>query len=211
MCPPALPLPGVYVNADVIQKSFDCTVLDAAITAERIRNRLLEAGADLSFEAVLSTDRNIELIRKAKANGYKVCVVFVVTKNSDINVARVRARVLAGGHDVPEDKIRSRYEKSLRNIAKAINGEVIAKVDSLQEEISDVKRDVSKMQEINDERNAKSARTRILRFGDEILLCGTEYDQFCREHPDFKNHMTERTMKLITKTYDKCLEENSFL
>jgi len=112
-----------------------------------------------------------------------------------------------------------------KQIGKAINGEVIAKVDSLQEEISDVKRDVSKMQEINDERNAKSARTRILRFGDEILhgvkhskdhfdeilLCGTEYDQFCREHPDFKNHMTERTMKLITKTYDKCLEENSFL
>lgn len=112
-----------------------------------------------------------------------------------------------------------------KQIGKAINGEVIAKVDSLQEEIISVKEDVTKMQELNDEREAKAARTRILRFGDEILhgvkhskdhfdeilLCGTEYDQFCREHPDFKNHMTERIMNLITKTYDKCIEENSFL
>lgn len=112
-----------------------------------------------------------------------------------------------------------------RKIGEAINKEVIAKVDNIQAELSDVKKEVSQMQADNEERDAKASRTRILRFCDEILhgvrhskdhfdeilLSGTEYDQYCKEHEEFKNHMTERAMGLITKTYDKCLEENTFL
>ena len=112
-----------------------------------------------------------------------------------------------------------------RQIGKAINGEVLTEVENIKKEVAGVKDDVAKMQAISDERNAKSARTRILRFGDEILhgvkhskdhfdeilsAC-TEYDEYCRNHQDFKNHMTERTESLITKTYDKCMEENDFL
>ena len=69
---------------------------------------------------MLSTDRNLELLRQAKELGYEIHAVFVLTNNPSINVKRVRARVEAGGHDVPEEKIISRYEKSLRNLSQLI-------------------------------------------------------------------------------------------
>lgn len=116
----SLPLTGVYVNADDIKKARGCSDLEAAQMADKIRNQLMESGKDFSFETVLSTDRNLDLLRRAKSKGYVICAVFVLTHDSDINVLRVKSRVCAGGHDVPEDKIRSRYNKSLANIAALV-------------------------------------------------------------------------------------------
>lgn len=117
---------------------------------------------------------------------------------------------------------RNQLKKFVLRVAKkrAINGEVLEKVNQLEA-------DVLKLRDEEDERNAKAARIRILHFGDEllhspdqrhskehfdeILQSITEYNQYCKDHPNFKNHMTEATTKHILKTYDKCLEENAFL
>lgn len=115
-----IPICGIYVNADEIKRISQCTDLEAAQEAEQIRQMLLIAHKDFTFETVLSTDRNLELLREAKEQGYEIHAVFVLTYDSSINVERVRSRVNAGGHDVPEDKIISRYKKSLRNLSKLI-------------------------------------------------------------------------------------------
>ena len=115
-----LPVIGLYVNADEIKKASKCSDLEAAQEAEMIRRALLEAGQDFTFETVLSTDRNLLLLEEAKKTGYQICAVYVLTKDSAINVRRVRNRVKMGGHDVPEDKIISRYEKSLQNLSKLV-------------------------------------------------------------------------------------------
>ena len=112
-----MPVVGLYVNADEIKRISGCSDLEAAREAEQVRELLLSQRRDFTFETVLSTDRNLDLIRRAKKAGYEICVVFVLTRDCEINVRRVRKRVLAGGHDVPEDKIRSRYAKSLRNLS----------------------------------------------------------------------------------------------
>jgi len=64
----------------------------------------------------LSTPRNIELLRRAKEQGYYVIGFFVLTRHPDINVRRVADRVAHGGHAVPEEKIRSRYARTLKNL-----------------------------------------------------------------------------------------------
>ena len=46
---------------------------------------------------------------------------FVCTNSPDINVLRVQQRTREGGHDVPEEKIRVRYERSLANLTQAIS------------------------------------------------------------------------------------------
>lgn len=56
------------------------------------------------------------ILKTAKKHGYWIEVVFVLTSDANINVSRVKSRVKKGGHDVPEDKIRSRYVKSLANL-----------------------------------------------------------------------------------------------
>lgn len=111
---------GEYINADDIKRATHCTDLEAAVTAERMRVNALEQKADFTFETVLSTDRNLILLQKAKEAGYFVRCVYVLTANAGINVARVLTREAAGGHGVPEDKIRSRYAKSLAMIPRLL-------------------------------------------------------------------------------------------
>ena len=112
-----IPICGIYVNADEIKRVSRCTDLEAAQEADEIRRMLLKSRKDFTFETVLSTDRSLDLLRQAKALGYEIQAVFVLTNDPGINVERVKSRVKAGGHDVPAEKIVSRYEKSLRNLS----------------------------------------------------------------------------------------------
>jgi predicted ABC-type ATPase len=111
---------GTYINADDLKKEYGLTDIEAARQAEALRNDLLDSGADFSFETVLSTERNLLLLEKAKVLGYEVQCVYVLTCDENINVARVRARRAAGGHDVPEDKIRTRYHRALALLPRLI-------------------------------------------------------------------------------------------
>ena len=104
-----------------------------------------------------------------------------------------------------------------RKVGRAINGELIEKVDKLEKTVEGIR-------SISDEREAKATRIRILRFGDEILhgvhhskehfdqilLDITEYQQYCREHPEFLNNMTELTSRHIMETYSACFYERKF-
>lgn len=105
-----------------------------------------------------------------------------------------------------------------RAIGRAINAEVIAKVEKLESDLQDLKGHTA-------EQTAKECRVRILRFGDEILhdvrhskehfdqilLDITDYEMYCKEHPEFKNNMTALTTSRIKSTYEQCLEDHSFL
>lgn len=115
-----IPLVGLYVNADDIKRSTNCSDIEAAQEADLIRNSLLAERLDFTFETVLSTDRNLKLLHRAKQAGYRIHAVFVLTIDPEINVQRVHSRVSSGGHDVPEEKIRSRYSRSLGNLSELV-------------------------------------------------------------------------------------------
>ena len=104
---------GEYINADDIKKTTLCSDLEAALKAEELREKMLMEKRDFTFETVLSTERNLILLRRAKENGYFVRGIYVLTTDAGVNVARVNAREALGGHGVPENKIRSRYSKAL--------------------------------------------------------------------------------------------------
>ena len=105
-----------------------------------------------------------------------------------------------------------------RAIGRAINGEVIQKVEKLN-------LDLLEMKAVEDERDAIYARTEILRFGDElyintrhtkerfnqILSDITKYEKYCSAHPDFQNDQAVMTITNIKETYQKCLEKHNFL
>ena len=105
-----------------------------------------------------------------------------------------------------------------REIGRAINGEVLEKVNKLA-------KDVQSLKEEDAEEWASLSRTHILRFGDEllhgvphskehfdqILLDISKYETYCEEHPTYKNNIANATIKQIKHTYQKCLDENHFL
>lgn len=103
-------------------------------------------------------------------------------------------------------------------IGRAINAEVIEKVDRLSA-------DVKANKDTDDQEWAELRRTHILRFGDEIrlgvlhseehfnqiLLDIHQYNKYCDEHKSYKNDKAIATIDLIKQAYSKCLSENRFL
>lgn len=92
----------------------------ASVLADFIRHQLLAAHVSFTFETVMSSADKVEFMRKARSAGFRVYLYFVATEDPEINIARVQHRVRMGGHPVPQDKIVSRYHRSLELLADAV-------------------------------------------------------------------------------------------
>jgi predicted ABC-type ATPase len=109
-------LPGsAFVNADEIAKQRwpedpAGHSYEAARVAAETRSRLIELGRSFIAETVFSHPSKLKLIDDAHAADYTV-VLHVLLIPVELAVPRVRYRVAAGGHHVPEDKIRQRYQR----------------------------------------------------------------------------------------------------
>ncbi len=111
---------GEYINADDIKRTTLCSDIEAAIRAEELRESMLKQRKDFTFETVLSTDRNLLLLKRAKENGYFVRCIYVLTSDPIINISRVNVREALGGHGVPKEKIVSRYYKAIKLIPELV-------------------------------------------------------------------------------------------
>ena len=112
--------PGVYINADMIGSNLGCSPRDAARIAEETREYYLARNEDFTFETVLSTNRNLDLMRRAKKQGYEITCFYILTNNPEINIARVKKRVRQGGHDVPKEKVQNRYFRCIHLLPSLI-------------------------------------------------------------------------------------------
>ena len=109
---------GTYTNADDIVAATGMSNEEAAKFVDEKRYLSITAKEDFTFETVLSSKYKLDILEKAKEEGYFIKCVFVLTVDPLINVARVEARVASGGHDVDKRKIKERYYKSLDNIKR---------------------------------------------------------------------------------------------
>ena len=113
-----------YINADNIAQTLRAATKDrerlAAELADAGRGRLLSLGESFAFETVFSrTEHWLAFILNALRIGYRVELHFFCTADPMINVARVQARVEAGGHSVPTDKIIKRYSRAIQTAVLA--------------------------------------------------------------------------------------------
>lgn len=92
----------------------------ASVTADFIRQKLTFARKSFSFETVMSAQDKVKLLEKAHQIGYQNYLYFVATDDPEINISRVKYRVKTGGHDVPRDKITTRYFRSLDLLWEAV-------------------------------------------------------------------------------------------
>lgn len=113
----------------------------------------------------------------------------------------------------------------LRTIGRGINAELFNEVNEIKESVVALETKVSNVDYKIEEQKAIDARTRMLRFGDEIrhgvlhskdhydqiMLDVTLYRNYCGEHKEFLNGVTESTAEVIEKKYHKHLENNTFL
>ena len=109
-----------FVNADTIARGLDAFEPESvAFAAGRIildrLQELGERGIDFAFETTLASRTFAPRIRLLKRQGYAFHLVFLYLPTADMAVSRVADRVRHGGHDVPEEVVRRRYDRGLRN------------------------------------------------------------------------------------------------
>ena len=76
----------------------------------------IRAYQTVGVETVLSTDKYRPLVVEAKDLGFEVSLLYVTLKTAEMNVERVQLRVAQGGHAVDEERIRTRRERSFRQL-----------------------------------------------------------------------------------------------
>ncbi len=71
--------PMDYINADEIKKNMKCTDLEAAQLAEKQREQYISKMEEFCFETVMSTERSLKLLEKAKEKGYFLRCYYILT------------------------------------------------------------------------------------------------------------------------------------
>lgn len=123
------------LNQDVVQIVIDSDHIAMQINPTNPRLADLEAGRkaielfkfaiknqiSFSMESTLSGKSILQRMKTAKENGFKVRLNYVGVDSVNINIARVRARVLSGGHFIDEQTIKNRYTISREHLNSAIS------------------------------------------------------------------------------------------
>lgn len=111
-----------YINPDTIRLHDGslATVLQAGRIVIQRTAEHFEAGRGFILETTLSGNREGRVVAEARRRGYRVEVVFVCLADVRLNIGRVHLRVQQGGHFVPEEDIRRRYNRSLENLREIL-------------------------------------------------------------------------------------------
>ena len=108
---------GAYINPDdtaaTLEGSYEDRVRRAQALTTQWRQEAIVARKNFSYETVFSHPSKLGELEAARATGFEITLLFVGIDNPDINVERVRTRVQLGGHDVPEDRVIARYQRTM--------------------------------------------------------------------------------------------------
>jgi predicted ABC-type ATPase len=111
-----------FVNADHFAKQLDIDAYSAAAVADSVRRELVRQRDSFAFETVFSdpVGDKLNFLREAMCGGYHVVLCFIGIADADMSGQRVAMRVSQGGHDVPAEKLVSRFPRTLANLQRAI-------------------------------------------------------------------------------------------
>lgn len=111
-----------FLNADILAGELGIDAYQAAEVAARLRQEFVNQGESFIFETVFSDPvaDKLTFLKQAAQRGYTVVLCFIGLADSDRSEERVAMRVTQGGHDVPTDKLTTRFPRILTNLKSAI-------------------------------------------------------------------------------------------
>lgn len=114
------PLP--FLNADMFAVETGVDSLEAARILDATRQRMIDDGLGFITETVFSDPygHKLTLLRDAITAGFDVTLVFIGLATPELSAMRVEQRVAHGGHNVPRDRLKSRFARSIANLREAI-------------------------------------------------------------------------------------------
>lgn len=110
------------INADILARDLNVDPYTAVQFADAVRREMVNQQESFVFETVFSdpVGEKRKFLRDAVTTGYTVVLVFIGISGPKVSEERVAMRVTKGGHDVPTEKLRSRFPRTLSNLAAAI-------------------------------------------------------------------------------------------
>jgi predicted ABC-type ATPase len=113
------------LNPDAIGKTLQSSLqstfpIAAARTVLNAAKDHIRRKESFAVETTLSGRGYLQMMRQARRSGFEIVLVYIGTEDVEINLARIKNRVLAGGHDVPEEDVRRRFGRSFANLPAAI-------------------------------------------------------------------------------------------
>lgn len=111
-----------FVNADVLSRELRIGPYEAAKVADSLRRELVKQRESFVFETVFSDPAGDKLafLKDAAAAGYTVILCFIGISGPATSEQRVAIRVSQGGHDVPTEKLQTRFPRTLTNLRSAL-------------------------------------------------------------------------------------------
>jgi len=112
-----------FINADLIAGGLSPLAPDQARFAAgklflKEIQKQIAAGNDFAFETTLSGRSYLRLIKAMQQDGWEIVLFYLWIPSASFSRERVRERVRQGGHNIPDEVIRRRYPKSIRNLIK---------------------------------------------------------------------------------------------
>jgi predicted ABC-type ATPase len=102
------------------QSGGELSDIEAGKEVLRSAEAFLRGRVSFSVETTLSGNTYLRMMDRARQLGYRTRLFYIGTESLEINLARVKTRVLKGGHDVPVTDQTRRYPRSFRNLQPAI-------------------------------------------------------------------------------------------
>ena len=112
-----------FLNADEIARELELDGYEAASIITQLRQELIRQRESFVFETVFSdpVGDKVEFLKEAAQSGYTLVLCFIGIAGPDISEQRVAMRVSQGGHDVPAEKLASRFPRTIANLKAAIS------------------------------------------------------------------------------------------
>lgn len=111
---------GHIIDADAIAKENNFDNIKAGKKAIEEINYCLENNLSFTQETTLAGYRTVRTIKQARKQGYYITMYYVGLSSMEESIDRIINRVRKGGHNIPIDDVKRRYEKRISSLSRVI-------------------------------------------------------------------------------------------
>jgi predicted ABC-type ATPase len=111
---------GLIIDTDKLNAEFGGDRIKGGKKAISLIDKCIEDGLSFTQETTLSGVRTLKTVRRALEAGYYVKLCYIGVSSCDESLLRIQNRVRKGGHDIPAEDVKRRYEKRFSDLAAVL-------------------------------------------------------------------------------------------
>lgn len=111
---------GAIIDTDKITARLGGDKIKGGKEAVRLINDCLEQDENFTWETTLSGNKPLKIIQSAREKGFLISLYYIAVSSAEESLSRIQNRVRKGGHDIPPEIVRSRFNKRFDDLIKIL-------------------------------------------------------------------------------------------